>query len=152
MHLRTGVYTLLLIGLPSTVTTAFAAPPTEACTVLTAAQVSSELGSSVGEGTYIMPTFKKTCTWNIPTGGAVTLQLQSLQFFNAGKGSLASAERTSVSGVGDEAYYLGAGPTTGLVVKKGEGAFKISVYSSSLSLDQRKAIEKALAQQVLAKF
>jgi hypothetical protein len=37
-------------------------------------------------------------------------------------------------------------------VKKGSGAFKVSVYSSSLSLDQRKAIEKALAQQALAKF
>jgi hypothetical protein len=152
MHLRTGVYTLLLIVLPSTVTTAFAAPPTEACTVLTAAQVSSALGSSVGEGTYIMPTFKKTCTWNIPTGGAVTLQLQSLDQFNAGKGALASRERASTSGVGDEAYYLGLGTTTGLVVKKDEGAFKISVYSSNLTLDQRKAIEKALAQQVLAKF
>ena len=152
MQSRPGVLALLAIGLSTTAATAFATPPTEACTVLTTAQVSSALGMSVTDGTYIMPTFKKTCTWNISKGGAVTLQLQSLQFFNAGKGSMASAERTPASGVGDEAYYLGLGPTTGLVVRKGEGAFKISIYSKELSLDQRKAIEKALAQQALSKF
>lgn len=143
---------LLALGFSSAGTTVFAAPPTEACSVLTTAQVSSALGSGVADGTYIMPTFKKTCTWNIATGGAITLQLQSLDLFNAGKGALAAAERTSVDGVGDEAYYLGLGPTTGLVVKKGSGAFKISVYSPKLGLDQRKDIEKTLAQQVLAKF
>lgn len=152
MHARIGVWALLAVSFSSTAATALAAPPTEACTVLTTAQVSSAMGTSVGDGTYIMPTFKKTCTWSISTGGSVTLQLQSLDFFNAGKGSLAAAERTPTSGVGDEAYYLGVGSTTGLVVRKGSGAFKVSVYSSNLSLDQRKAIEKALAQQALAKF
>lgn len=152
MQVRISIRALLAVSLSVTAAAAFAAPPTEACSVLTTAQVSSAVGSTVADGTYIMPTFKKTCTWNISTGGSVTLQLQSLDFFNAGKGSMAAAERTSTSGVGDEAYYLGMGPTTGLVVKKGNGAFKISVYSSNLSLDQRKAIEKALAQQALAKF
>lgn len=152
MRSRIGIWALLALGLSTIAVKAFAAPPTEACTVLTRAQVSAAIGSSVADGTYIMPGFKKTCTWNIPTGGAVTLQLQSLQLFNAGKGSLASAERTSASGVGDDAYYLGVGATTGLVVRKGDAAFKISVYSSNLSLDQRKSMEKALAQQVLSKF
>lgn len=131
---------------------AMAAPPTEACTLLTAADVSSAVGASVAEGTYMMPAFKKTCTWNIQTGGSVTLSLQSLDFFNAGKGSLASAERTTASGVGDEAYFLGVGPTTGLMVKKGSGAFKVSVYSKSLSLDERKAVEMKLGQKVAGKF
>ncbi|WP_109485014.1 hypothetical protein [Occallatibacter savannae] len=131
---------------------ATAAPPTEACTLLTAADVSSALGASVAEGTYIMPSLKKTCTWNIQTGGSVTLNLQSLDFFNAGKGSMASAERSAASGVGDEAYFLGVGPTTGLMVKKGSGAFKVSVYSKSLNLDQRKTVEMKLAQKVAGKF
>ena len=128
---------------------ALAAPPTDACSLLTAAQVSSALGSTVGQGTYVMPNFKTTCTWNIPTGGAVTLQILTLQFFNAGKGALASAERTSASGVGDEAYYLVMGA---LSVRKGTGAFKVAVYSGDLTMDKKKAIEKALAQQVLSKF
>ena len=152
MRTRMGLGALLVAVGALSSATAFAAPPTDACSALTVAQVSSALGASVGEGTYIMPSFKKTCTWNISTGGAVTLQLQSVDFFNAGKGSLASMERSSGAGVGDEAYYLGAGATTGLIVRKGSGAFKISVYSSHVGLDQRKAIEKALAQEALAKF
>lgn len=144
---------VLMIGvLSAACSCAFGAVPTEACSVLSAGQVSSALGTSVAEGSYIMPSFKGTCTWNIQSGGAVTLQLQSLALFNAGKGRLASAERNSISGVGDEAYYLGVGPTTGLTVRKGDGAFKISVYSSTLTLEQRKAIEKNLALQALSKF
>lgn len=131
---------------------ALGAPPTEACALLSAGDVSSALGSIVAEGTYIMPTFKKTCTWNIQTGGSVTLNLQSLELFNAGKGAMASAERTAAGGVGDDAYFIGVGPTTGLAVKKGSGAFKISVYSKNLSLDQRKAIEIKLAQMIAGKF
>lgn len=148
MHSTIRVLALVTGGLATTAATAFAAPPTEACPVLTAAQVSSALGSTVADGSYIMPNFKKTCTWNISAGGAVTLQLQSVDFFNAGIGSLASAERTSISGVGDESYFLGVG----LEVRKGSGAFKISVYSKNLTDDQRKAIEKVLAQQALTNF
>lgn len=55
--------------------------------------------SEPGDGTYVTPTFKKTC----------------------------------------------------LFVKKGERAFKIAVYST-LPLEKKRAMEKALAQQVLAKL
>ena len=150
MHCTIRVLALVALILPTAgAIPAFSAPPTDACSLLTAAQVSSALGSTVGQGTYVMPNFKETCTWTIPTGGAVTLQLQTLQFFNAGKSALASAERTSASGVGDEAYYLVLGA---LSVRKGTGAFKVAVYSSALTMDKRKVIEKALAQQVLSKF
>ena len=130
----------------------FGAPPTDACSVLTEAQVSAALGSPVAKGTYDAPGFTKTCTWRIPTGGAVTLQLQTVDFFDAGKGALASMERSSSSGVGDESYYLGAGSMTGLAVRKGNGAFRIHVYSGKVTADQVKAIEKTLAQQTLSKF
>ena len=152
MRLTVPIWAMTALAFSSAGAVASAAPPTEACSVLSTAQVSAAIGTNVADGKYIMPNLKKTCTWNISTGGAVTLQLQSVDFFNAGKGSLASAERTSVGGVGDEAYYLGLGPTTGLVVKKGAGAFKVSVYSPKLGLDQRKDIEKALAQKALSKF
>lgn len=153
MHHMVRVLALVALILPTAgAIPAFAAPPTNACSLLTAAEVSSALGSTVSNGTYVMPGFTQTCTWTIPTGGAVTLQLQTLNFFNAGKGALASAERTSASGVGDEAYYLGVGATTGLEVRKGSAAFKVAVYSSTLTLDQRKEIEKTMAQQALAKF
>ncbi|MGA8087170.1 MAG: hypothetical protein WCA10_07680 [Terracidiphilus sp.] len=150
MHPMVRILALVAFILPAAGTMpAFAAPPTDACSLLTAAEVSSSLGSPVAKGTYDMPGFTKTCTWTIPTGGAVTLQLQTLDFFNAGKGALASSERTSASGVGDEAYYLVMGS---LDVRKGSTAFKVSVYTSEFGMDQRKAIEKSIAQRVLAKL
>lgn len=153
MHPTVRIVVLVVFSLSTAGTTAlFAAPPTDACAVLTAAQVTSALGMPVGDGTYNMPGDTNTCTWIITKGGAVTLQLQSLDFFHAGQGALASSERTSVSGVGDEAYYLNQGPTTSLAVRKGTGAFKVAVYSSDLALDQRKAIEQKIAQQALARF
>ena len=142
---------LTAISLVAAGTLAFAAPPTDACTVLTTEQVKAALGSVVANGAPISPAFKATCTWNIQSGGSVTLSLQSLAIFNGGKGAMAASERTSAS-VGDEAYYLGVGPTTGLLVRKGSSAFKVAVYSKDLALEKRKAIELALAQQALSKF
>ena len=76
----------------------------------------------------------------------------TVDFFNAGRGALASMERSSPSGVGDESYYLGAGSMTGLAVRKGNAAFRIHVYSGKVTAQQVKAIEKTLAQQALSKF
>jgi hypothetical protein len=36
---------------------------TDACTLVTAAQVSAAVHVAVGEGTHMMATFVKTCTW-----------------------------------------------------------------------------------------
>ena len=135
---------------------AHAAAPTDACQVLSAAQVSAAVGATVEEGTHVTPTFTKTCTWIVRNGGIiVTLNIQELAMYNAGKGPMASASAdiTPASGVGDEAYYMGVGPTVVLEVKKGGAAFKVSVYGSSkLSPDQRMSAEKALAQQAASKF
>ena len=64
-----------------------AAPPDDACSLLTPAQVTGALGVSVAAGTYVTPTFRKTCTWSATTngGGTVTLNLQSLEQYEGGK-------------------------------------------------------------------
>jgi len=58
----------------------------------------------------------------------------------------------SASGIGDDAYYttMGAG-YTGLMVKKGNLALKIAVYSD-MPADKKKAVEKTLALQALSKL
>ncbi len=58
---------------------------------------------------------------------------------------------TAVTGLGDDAYYLGMGSTEGLFVKKGQHAFKLAVYTT-LPLEKKRDMEKALAQQVLSKL
>jgi hypothetical protein len=132
---------------------ATAAPTGDACSLLTPAQVGAALGVSVGAGSYVTPTFKKTCTWNATTsgGGYVTLALQTVAGFEGGKqlGQTASISLTSISGVGDDAYYLAVGDQVGLIVKKGNAAFKVAVYAH-IPVESKKAKEKTLAQQVVA--
>ena len=130
-----------------------AAPPDDACLLLTQAQVSAALGASVGAGSYVTPTFKKTCTWTV-AGGAeyVTLMLEGLDAYQAGKVALTKTiVVTSVSGIGDDAYYLAVGKNVGLIVKKGNVAFKVAVYGHS-PLEKKQAMEKTLAQQVVSKL
>jgi hypothetical protein len=51
----------------------------DACRLLTAAQVSAAIGTSVSAGTHVTPTFLETCTWTPSAGSnirAVTVNLQ----------------------------------------------------------------------------
>jgi hypothetical protein len=142
----------------------------DACSLLTKAQVSEAVGASMGAGTYVTPTFKKTCTWN-PAGGdkairAVTLYLQTADAYDGGKKmaeqmmamakmrgdkDAAQAGLSSVSGVGDDAYYYNVGTISSLLVKKGTMSFKVSVYAV-LPPPKKQAMEKALALEVLSKL
>ncbi len=128
-----------------------AAPPSDACALLTPEQVGDALGAKVGAGKYVSPAFTKTCTWTAP-GVIVTLMLQSVEAFQAGKTAPVPSVVTAASGVGDDAYYLAVGNIIGLGAKKGTAAFKVTVYSSSMPMQNKQTIEKTLAQQVLTKL
>jgi hypothetical protein len=160
MRLKTGFAALavaIFIFGTATAPSASAAPPDDACSVLTQAQMSSALGVSVGAGTHVTPTFLKTCTWDAPSGSSkgvkyVTLMLETVDAYEAGKTvRVKTIVITSVSGVGDGAYYLAVGSNVGLIVKKGNVAFKVAVYGEA-PLEQKRAMEKALALQALSKL
>jgi hypothetical protein len=148
---------LVVVSITGTalVAVASAAPPGDACALLTPAQVGAALGASVGAGSYVTPTFKRTCTWNSTTsgGGFVTLMLQDVSGFEGGKqlGQIPSKTLsvTSISGVGDDAYYLAVGDQVGLIVKKGNVAFKVAVYAHE-PVESKEAKEKILAKQVVS--
>jgi hypothetical protein len=136
-----------LIGLTGITWSASAAVPEDACALLTADQVSRAIGASVGNGSYVTPTFKKTCTWTAP-GKIITLSFQTLEAYDAGRRTRLA---TALSGIGEDAYFLGVGSTVGLLVKKGNIAFKIAVYAR-MPPEENRAMEKALADQVLSKL
>jgi FlaG/FlaF family flagellin (archaellin) len=130
------------------------APPTNACSLLTAEQVSSVLGVKVGTGQGLMA---KMCKWSepVPPGAPakrVMLNLINPQGFAyakmpGGNGII----KTEVSGIGNDAVYVSAsGAPTTLTVKKGDVAFTIIVMG--FSDDKTKAKEKVLALDVLAKL
>ncbi len=136
-----------LTGLTVTTWPAIAAPAEDACAVLTADQITRAIGAPVGNGSYVNPTFKKTCTWTAPEK-IVTLSFQKLEMYDAGK---RTSLATPVSGIGEDAYFLGVGSTIGLIVKKGSVALKVAVYAK-IPPEQSRAMERALAEQVLSKL
>jgi hypothetical protein len=146
------------------------AAPDDACSLLTQAQVTSVVGVAVGAGEHVMPTYLKTCTWTA-TGAAqgikyVTLSLQAANSFGAAKNMMEQMQamqtakgknanqltNSSASGIGDDAFYTSMGSKyTGLLVKKGDVAFKVAIYGE-MPTEKTKALEKSLALQVLSKL
>lgn len=85
-------------------------------------------------------------------GGAeyVTLMLEGLDAYQAGKVAMTKMiVVTSVSGIGDDAYYPAAGKNVGLILKKGSVAFKVALYAGA-PIDKKEAMEKTLASQAVS--
>jgi hypothetical protein len=137
---------------------AYAAPTADACSLLTAAQVSAVLGVSV----EVKTVDKSICEWSqqgaAPLRGKAVLltiiepigNLTPVDRFNAAKMPVPGVVKTPVSGLGDDAVYGGNNYRVALTVKKGNSAFEIIV--SGVPVEESKAKEKALAQEVLAKL
>jgi hypothetical protein len=123
----------------------------DACSLLTQAQVSAAVGAQVSEGQYVTPTFKATCTWTT-SGKIVTLMTESAGMYDTAKAHpIAGFQITPASGIGDDAYYVTIGTMVSLFTKKGNVAFKTSVYSQ-LPADTLKKMESTLAQQVASEL
>jgi hypothetical protein len=154
--MRNGIlvvaWMVVTMGTGMAAPTATGAPTGDACALLTPEQVGSAVGATMGKGTYPSPGFTKTCTWTTK-GVIVTLMLEAGEMFQAAKHPPAPVVQvTPESGIGDEAFFQALTPNVYLHVKKGSAAFKASVYSSAMSMDKKKAIEKTLAQEVVGKL
>jgi hypothetical protein len=136
---------------------------TDACTMLTQAEIGTALGVPVAPGSHVTPTYVKTCVWNPAASGSaiksVTVFLQSAAAYDAGKQQItaaraaAGANGTSIkpAAVGDDGYYFVAGDQVGLLVKKGSVAFKVAIYAT-LPVDKKQAMELTLAKAVVTKL
>ena len=131
---------------------------TDACALLTPAQVSAAAGFPVAEGKHVTPAFVKTCTWTGAGGSGVqtvTLNLQTAAFFDGAKKQaglmVAVGAGIKSAGIGDDSYYFVAGPQVDLWVKKGGNACKITIYKQ-IPIEQKQAIELNLAKQVVPKL
>jgi hypothetical protein len=151
------VFVALLLLMASSRPT-HAAPPKDACSLLTAAQVSEALGVPVEADKAVDKSF---CTWSQQGAASKrkTVMLTIIEAignltpadrFNAAKMPVPGVVKTPVSGLGDDAVYGGNNFYVALTVKKGNSAFEIVV--SGFPVDESRGKEKALAQQVLAKL
>jgi hypothetical protein len=148
--------------------TANAAPPSDACSLLTKAQITAVVGISVADGSH-PPGFSKMCVWSPASSQeqgsqSVTLNIESAASYQAAKSMLEavvnspknqSAEKSitmsQVSGLGDDAIFSSVGSYTKLIVKKGDTVFQIVVYSGG-TIEKKRDGEKALAADVLSRL
>jgi hypothetical protein len=138
------------------------AAPTDACALLTPAQVSAVLGVTVGEGRRVAPANSLICEWRQAsdpnTGKRVVLSIYGqlgtrtpADRFAAAKTPVKGVEKTPVTGVGDDALFsTTSGLGTGLVFKKGDSAFDLHVFG--FPVEEIKAKEKTLAAEILSKL
>lgn len=156
------VFGFLAFGIVSAPTSS-AAPPSDACSLLTQAQVSAVLGVPVGAGQKLLPNSAALCGWEVPGQKgmdrkrvvlSIYTQIGSLtpvQRFNAAKTPIKGITKEPTSGVGDDAVFVTTpGFGTGLIFRKGDAAFDLRAYG--FPLDQVEAKEKILAKDVLAKL
>jgi hypothetical protein len=152
-----AVVGVLLVVCSSAARSAAAPLPTDACTLLTLDQVNSTLDAKLASGEHIVPSNTLLCGWTEPgrptiTNKRVTLTITNPQKFEIGKTSIKGIDKTPVSDIGDDAFYTTAsGLGTTLSVKKGNFCFNVSV-KGNFPLDKVKAMEKILAEDVLAKL
>ena len=135
-----------------------AAPP-EPCALLTPAQATAALGATVGAG---KPLASTVCEWKEEgKAGAALLRLDITvitpeRFARTKSATIGTV--TSVSGVGDDAYYatIKSGQTinTGLSVRKGGTAVVVRVMGigGQKAVEEYQAKEKAVAQAILPKL
>lgn len=138
--------------LATTPRAALAAPPTDACSLASAAQVSAVLGIHVGPGERVVPTSPKLCGFGEATASKrVMLAIITPDMFAHEKHPLEGIKEEQAAGVGDDAHYMTTpGFGTGLSVLKGRFAFKVRVYGFPVQQVEQK--EKMLAQEILAKM
>lgn len=135
---------------------AYAAPPADACSLLTATQVSAVLGGPVKTTT---PDPKKLCLWSpggTPGPKTVTLSFWAPAAFPSPKmAQLPGVVFIPVSGLGDQAAYTGVqnegySGAFKLFVKKSGTVFSITV--TGFPVDETKEKEKTVALNALGKL
>jgi hypothetical protein len=124
--------------------------PSDPCVQVTPAQVSAALGETVAAG---QNSGTATCAWiaNKPTHQVVSLMYSPPGDWDTRKRPMAGVTKSTVSGVGDDALALTMGTIATLFVKKGNTTIMVRAYGVSDPARQL-AIEKTIAQAVLAKF
>lgn len=145
---ETAVVMFVLIA--SGVRAAYAQAPSDPCAQVTAAQVSAALGESVAAGKQAGT---KTCSWSAdkPTHQIVSLMYSPPGDWNTRKTRpMPGVTKSSVSGIGDEAFAETAANFTTLYVKKKSTIFMVRVYGVP-DVGRQLAIEKPIAQAVAAK-
>lgn len=131
-----------------------AAADPRACTLLTQAQVSAAVGSSVTAGE---PMGVNACNWSTTPAPktahvVVTLTLRDAKpFVDARTRPSPGIAHDAAGGIGDDAYFAQLGDLVTLNVKKGSSSFFVRVYGIK-DVPRQRSIETTLARDVAPKL
>ena len=154
------IASLLTLGLTNT-QLAYAAPPSDPCSLLSHDRVAAALGVDVGAGKQAG---KADCEWSQSGGGilgkSVLLEILGpmgsstpVERFETVKTPLPvkGVRKEPASGIGDEAIYVVTGSSrVALYVKKGNFVFRVQI--TGLKTDEARAKEKTLALDAVSKL
>jgi hypothetical protein len=159
---QTALASITVLTLLNTIQPASAAAPTNACELLTQAQIATVLGVEVDAGKNIIG--PDDCRFiqkgAKPGSDAAELQvnLTKAQAFEIGKTPLPNWTKTPITGLADEAYSADRnGKITfpvspSLSVKKGAIFVVIIAKVPKADMEQTKAVEKKVASAILEKL
>lgn len=121
------------------------AEPAGACGLLTPAQVGAALGTGAGAGKALV---NDGCRW-LATGAKIQLNVYESSEWEAITGPRPLVTRASLSGLGEAAIYMTAGPRTALAVRHGDHVYLFQL-TGALSQERQMAMEATLARNVLS--
>jgi len=138
-----------------------AAPPSDACALVSQAQLNAALGVSVDSGKAIAG--GKSCQWRQPPAKPgdevfiVDVTIVDMHAFEIGKAASAAAgpsgpKATPISGLGDDAYYYVLGQISEIRLKKGNSFLGVRVSGGKKPLAEYEAKEKAVAAAIVPKL
>jgi hypothetical protein len=134
-----------------------AAPVSDACEVLTPAEVSAALGVPIDPGRHVPASSKIMCGW-AQTGLSgepatkIVLNFTTPAYFQKEKLAGGNVVVTLASGIGDEAFYVTSEFGTSLFVRKGDTVIGFSIRDKSLPKDQVMAKERDLGLKAAARL
>ena len=117
----------------------------DACSLLTTAQVTAAMGTPVKPPTP----GPKNCVWSAVNGkGNTYLSLRDTTGYDKFKSTAQmTGQLVPVSGLGDDAFFVGEGNDPTLYVKKGSTVALLRSRITGNTAAQNQAIEKTLAAQ-----
>ena len=133
-------------------------PPSDACALLTVAQVSTALEVTSQAGRHISASITTSCIWSDDTAASVdhrrvTLSILRPQGFDLPR-SGGAMKTAPAQGIGDDAYYIFYGSASPqLMVRKGSVSFSVRILNGfkfkPFTLEEEKSKEATLAQAAL---
>lgn len=139
-----------MVGRP---VTGMAPPPKVACSLLTTAQVTAALATTVGVGRQMT---KEVCQWSEQAKSGddqvkVQVTLTTPERYNKFK-TAGSVTVTAVEHLGDDAYYSAQtadNTQVALCLRKGEVAVIVHAFGGKKTAAEYQTMEKAIAEAVL---